>query len=129
MATALVGQIAVGVHVRFTLPDGSPGAVDPTDPPTWASSDDTILVCSNVAIDADNMGSTCDVTTIGAVTARVACTPDVDLDPGVQNFISVTSEDVVVSARPVPLVSGGNISGLTFNDPATPVSRAAKRKP
>lgn len=128
MATALVGQIAAGVHVLFTRPDGSAGNVDPTNPPTWASSDDTILAISNVAIDADNMGSTCDVTTIGEGTARVACTPDVDLDPAVQNFITVTSEDVTVAARPVPLVTGGNIAFSPFVD-VTPAPAAAKRKP
>ncbi len=115
MATALVGQVA-HASVRFTKPDGTEGEVDATNPPTWEASDGTILSISNVALDADNKGSSCDVTTVGAGLARVICKPDADLDPAVQNFLAITSEDVDVAARPIPQVTGGSIGFSAFTD-------------
>lgn len=112
MATANQDQHWVGVTATFndshTPPRAAP--IDQSDhPPAVASSDETVLTIANVVVAADSMSVSFDVETVAPGMARVTVTADANTAPGQTNDITLTSEDVTVTAGAPGQATGGNI--------------------
>jgi hypothetical protein len=96
MATLTTDQFYQAVALTITDSKGRPAEVD--EPPTWASSDETVLT---VTVASDGMSA--DINTVAVGTARVTVTADADLGEGVVPITGVT-EDIIVTSGSVASV-------------------------